>query len=186
MLIGREWEGERIDAVLSAAQAGRATSLVLVGEAGIGKTALLDHAAGQAGRRQVAVIRVQGIESEAEVAFAGLLSACRPLLEHLDALAEPQADALRGALGLTAQVGAPVGGRLIVAAATLSLLASAAETRPLLLLIDDAHWLDAPSADALLFAAKRLEADAVGIVFAARMLDGAGLEEVHIGGLELG
>jgi DNA-binding CsgD family transcriptional regulator len=186
MLIGRERECERIDAVLSSAQSGRATSLVLLGDAGIGKTALLDYAAGQAEERQMVVIRVRGIESEAEVAFGGLLGVSRPLFQHLDSLAEPHAKALRGALGLTSQGTAPVGGRLIIAAATLSLVAAAAERRPLLVLVDDANWLDGPSGDALFFAAKRLDADAVAILFAARILDSAGLEEVHVGGLEVG
>jgi hypothetical protein len=184
MLIGREPECERIDAALGAAKSGRATSLVLLGEAGIGKTALLDYAARQAQARQLRVVRVHGVESDAEVAFGGLLGICRPLLEHLDELPEPHASALRTALALTPGEQA-VGGRLTIAAATLTLLATAAERRPLVLIVDDANWLDRPSADALLFAAKRLEADAVAAFFAARALDGAGLDELRLGGLDV-
>jgi DNA-binding CsgD family transcriptional regulator len=184
MLVGREQERERIDAALGAAQSGRATSLLLLGEAGIGKTALLEYAAEQAQALQIDVIRVRGLESEAEVAFGGLLVVCRPLLNHLDSLDEQHANALRAALGLRPDETPAVGGRLVVGAATLSLLAAAADRRPLLLIVDDANWLDGPSADALLFAAKRIEADAVVLLFAARSLDSTDLEEVRIGGLD--
>jgi DNA-binding CsgD family transcriptional regulator len=184
MLIAREPECERIGAALGAAESGRATSLVLLGEAGIGKTALLDYAAREAEARQLQVVRAGGVESDAEVAFGGLLGVCRPLLEHLNDLPKPHAKALRGALALDPGQAA-VGGRLIVAAATLSLLATAAERRPLVLIVDDANWLDRPSADALLFVAKRLEADAVAVLFAARALDSTGLDELRIGGLDV-
>jgi len=183
MLLGRKGECERIETALGAARSERATSLAFVGEAGIGKTALLDYAARRAQEQGMAVIHARGVESEAEVAFGGLLSVCRPLLGHMNSLPESQANALRGALGLTSADRTTVDGRLIVGAATLSLLATAAERQALLLIVDDANWLDGPSADALLFAAKRLEADAVAVLFAARNLDGAGLEEVRVSGL---
>lgn len=184
MLLGREAERERIDRALDAARSGHATALALHGEAGIGKTTLLDYAAAQG--REMQVVRVRALESEADVAFAGLADVCRPLLGLLDALPRAQADALRNALALEPAHASARTDKLTVGAATLSLLAAAAESRPLLLIVDDADWLDGPSAAAVLFAARRLEADAVAVLFAARGRGPAvhGLEELHVAGLD--
>jgi predicted ATPase len=162
MLVGRPDERGRIDTLLASAAAGEGVALVIRGEPGIGKSALLGYAAEQATGMRVAQAR--GVEAEAELAFSGLQELLRPLLHLLDEIPERQADALRGAFGL----GPPLDARLLINSGTLSLLAAAAGERPLLCLVDDAHWLDAASADALVFAARRLEADAVAVLFAAR------------------
>lgn len=132
------------------------------GEPGIGKSALLAYAQQQA--QGMRVLHARGVEAEAELPFSGLYELLRPLLGYIDEVPERQADALRGAFGL----GPPLDARLLIGAGTLSLLAAAAEKRPLLCLVDDAHWLDAASADALVFSARRLEADPVAMLFAAR------------------
>jgi DNA-binding CsgD family transcriptional regulator len=183
VLVGRDAERARIDRLLAAAAGGRSDALVLRGEPGIGKSALLDDAAARADG--FAVVRALGVESEAELDFSGLLDVCRPLLAHLDELPAHQAEALRGALGLAPT---PHGDRFTIGAATLDLLAAAGEERPLLVLVDDAHWLDRASADALLFAARRLDADAVALLFAVRdpdvrALDAPGLESLPLAGL---
>jgi hypothetical protein len=162
VLVGRPVERGRIDALLAAAAAGEGAALVLRGEPGIGKSALLGYAAEHAPAMRV--VQARGAEAEAELAFSGLQELLRPLLDLLDEIPERQADALRGAFGL----GPPLDARLLINSGTLSLLAAAAAERPLLCLVDDAHWLDAASADALVFAARRLEADAVAVLFAAR------------------
>jgi DNA-binding CsgD family transcriptional regulator len=184
MLVGRQLERERIEEMLEGARAERSGTLLLRGEAGIGKTALLDHAVDRAAG--MTVVRALGVESEAELEFSGLHEACLPLLDRLEEIPGHQADALRGALGL---VEAEATDRFTIAAATLSLLAAAAEREPLLAIIDDAHWLDRPSRDALLFAARRLQADRVAILFAAREgeprpFEAPGIETIHLTGLE--
>ena len=136
-----------------------AAGILLRGEAGIGKTALVEHAVERAAG--MLVVRAQGVQSEAEVAFGGLLEVARPLLARIDELPERQAAALRAALAL--DVG-PSPDRLTVGAATLSLLAAAAEETPLLVALDDAQWLDAESAAALGFAVRRLQAERVAVV----------------------
>ncbi|GAA2209629.1 LuxR family transcriptional regulator [Nonomuraea monospora] len=158
MLHGREAEQATIDRLLAA----RTGVLVLRGEAGIGKSALLEHAATTAEAR---VLRVSGIESEAELPFAALHLLLRPMLDHIGALPEQQADALMSALGLGR---AAAGDRFLIRLATLSLLTELAADQPLVCLVDDAHWLDQESADALLFVARRLYAEPIVIVFAAR------------------
>ena len=157
---------------------------MLQGDAGIGKTALLDYAAERA--RELTVVRALGVESEAELQFAGLLEVARPLLDHLAEIPERQAEALRGALGLGP---AEEHDRFAIGAATLGLLAAAAEAAPLLVVVDDAQWLDGPSADALTFAARRLEADRVALLFAARQgelrgFEAPGLQSIELPGLE--
>jgi hypothetical protein len=141
--------------------------LTLRGDPGIGKTALLDYAVERAAERadEMTVVRTLGIESETELEYTALLDVCRPLLEHVAELPARQAEALRAALGL-----GPAGetDRFTIGAATLGVLAAAAETRPLLVVVDDEHWLDRSSQDALLFAARRLAADRVLVLFAAR------------------
>lgn len=185
MLIGRERERRAIERVLVRARGGEASSLVLQGEPGVGKTALLRYAIDLA--ESMSVVRATGVESEAELEFSGLLELCRPLLGGLDALPDVQAGALRGALGLAPAVS---GDRYGVGAATLSLLAAAAEERPVLVVVDDLQWLDRASAEALLFAARRLLADPVAFVLAARAGEGrgadlSGLEVLTVEGLGL-
>jgi hypothetical protein len=156
--------------------------LVVVGEPGIGKAALLDHLVGQASGCWVS--RGSGVESEMELAFGGLHQVCAPLLDRAERLPHPQRDALRTALGLAA--GAEPD-RLLVGLAVLGLLAEAATERPLVCVIDDAQWLDRASAQALAFAARRLVAESVALVFAAHNVDQvpelAGLAELRVHGL---
>ena len=163
VLLGRAAERRALDHVLADVRAHRSAVLVVRGEAGVGKTALLDYCAGQAGGLRVA--RITGVESEMELPFAGVHQLCAPLLDRLAALPEPQQTALGVALGLTPGA-AP--DRFLVALAVLSLLAEAAADRPLLCFVDDAQWLDAASAQVLGFVARRLLAEAVAIVFAVR------------------
>jgi DNA-binding CsgD family transcriptional regulator len=184
VLIGRESECERLDELLYGARLGRSEALVIRGEAGIGKTALLDYAAGRAAG--MTVVRALGVESEVEIEFSALLDVCRPLLDHLSDLPEQQADALRGALGLGPALALD---RFAVGAATLGLLAAAAEANPVLVVVDDAQWLDPASADALLFATRRLEADRAAVLYATRdgdeqSLDAPGIESLSISGLQ--
>ncbi|MCI0637173.1 MAG: ATP-binding protein, partial [Actinobacteria bacterium] len=184
MLIGREAECERIDELLDRARMGRSGALVLRGEPGIGKTALLDHAAARA--EGMSVVRTLGVESEMEIEFSALLDICRPLLDLFDELPAQQADALRGALGL----GPPLAlDRFAIGAATLGLVATAAERQPLLVLVDDAQWLDSASADALLFATRRLDADRAVVLFAVRDdedrgFGASGVASLRLSGLE--
>ena len=182
VLLGRAGERQLLDGLLENVRGGRSAVLVICGEAGVGKTALLRYCARQASGFRVA--RVVGIESEMELPFAGLHQLCAPALDRLGALPEPQRAALGVALGLTSGA-AP--DRFLVALATLSLLAEVAAERPLLCLVDDAQWLDAASAQVLGFVARRLLAEPVAIVFAARAgsdeRERAGLPQLALGGL---
>jgi DNA-binding CsgD family transcriptional regulator len=183
VLIGRERECERIEELLDRARMGRSGSLVLRGEPGIGKTALLDYAAARAG--DMTVVRTLGVESEFELEFSGLLDVCRPLLYRLGELPEQQAETLQGALGIGQAL---VVERFAIGAATLGLLAAAAEARPLLVLVDDTQWLDPASTDALLFATRRLHADRAAVLFAARdgddrSFEAPGIETLTLAGL---
>lgn len=185
MLIGRERECEQLDELLDRARLGRSGALVIRGEAGVGKSALLDHAAARA--VDARIVRTLGVESEVELELSGLLDVCRPLESLVDELPEARAAALRAALG---EGPAHALDRYAIGAATLGLLAAAAEQRPLLVLVDDAQWVDAASADALLFAARRLDADSVVVLFAAREDDGPtfeapGIPELEVEGLDL-
>ena len=166
-LVGRERECAAIDRLLEASAHGESSSLVLRGEAGIGKTALLAYAAERVCSR--GVLRTAGVESESDLDFAGLYGLLRPIEDKLGELPEMQAAALAGALGLGPSIGSD---RLLVSAAALSLLAAAADDGPLLCLIDDAQFLDVASADALVFSARRLAAEPVALMFAVR--EGAG------------
>jgi DNA-binding CsgD family transcriptional regulator len=184
MLYGRDAERSRIAEALDGARASRSAVLVLRGEAGVGKSALLEDAREQAS--DMRVLRARGIESEAQLPYAGLHQLLRPVLGDVDRLPAPQARALRGALGL--EEGAS-DEWFLVSLAVLSLLAEAAEQRPLLCLIDDAHWLDAGSAESLAFAGRRLAAERVAILFAARDGDvrtfaAPEFEELRVGGLD--
>ncbi|HET6748916.1 MAG TPA: AAA family ATPase, partial [Actinomycetes bacterium] len=185
MLYGRRAECDALERLLADARRSRSGVLVVRGEAGAGKSALLDHAAGQAtGMR---VLRAAGVESEAELPFAALQQLLRPVLGLAGRLPGPQAAALGGALGLSPPERDD--DRFLVSVAVLSLLGEAAEERPLLCLVDEAQWLDRSSAEALAFAARRLEAEGVVCLFAAR--DGGprdfpapGLPELRLQGLD--
>jgi DNA-binding CsgD family transcriptional regulator len=183
VLVGRAAERGRIDAVLAAASAGSGGALVVRGEPGIGKSALLRYAEERAA--EMRVLHARGVEAEAELPFSGLYELLRPVMHLLDDVPERQAAALRGAFGL----GPPLDASLLIGAGTLSLLAAAAEEQPLLCLIDDAHWLDAASSDAFVFVARRLEADSVAVLFAAReqeprVFEPPGIDELVLSGLE--
>ncbi|MFB4271655.1 AAA family ATPase [Nonomuraea sp. GTA35] len=167
-LLGRRVECEALDRLLTDVRAGRSRALVMRGEAGVGKSALLEHLTARASGCRV--VRAAGVQSEAEVAFAALYSLCVPLLDLLDALPEPQRAALGTAFGW--QEG-PAPDRLVLSLAVLSLLAAAAEERPLVCVIDDAQWLDHASAQVLAFVARRLLAESVACVFALRDTDEA-------------
>ena len=162
-LRGRGTERAALDRLLAEARAGQSRVLVLHGEAGVGKTALLDYLHEQASGFRVA--RAAGVESEMELAFAGLHQLCTPMLSKLAGLPGPQRDALGTAFGLNTGE-AP--DRLLVGLAVLGLLSEVAEELPLVCLVDDAQWLDKASAQALTFAARRLLAEPVALVFAVR------------------
>ncbi|MEU9716831.1 AAA family ATPase [Streptomyces sp. NPDC047976] len=196
MLYGRGTEQDRIEQLLARAREGMSGALLIHGEAGIGKTALLGYAveaygagAGGAGAGGAdgggRVLRTVGIESEMELPFGGLHQLLRPVSHHFDELPTPQAAALKAALGLT---GEPVRDRFTVGAAVLAALTAAAGGGTMLCVVDDAQWLDQASLDALTFAARRLHTEGVVILFAVR--DGAqggritGLPTLRIAGLD--
>jgi DNA-binding CsgD family transcriptional regulator len=162
-LLGRRSECDTLDRLVASAQAGQSQVLVLRGEAGVGKSALMDYLVTSAPECQT--VRAAGIESEMELAFAGLHQLCLPMIGRLDRLPGPQRDALAVAFGLSAG-SAP--DRFLVGLAVLSLLAELAEERPLICVVDDAQWLDRVSAQTLTFVARRLLAERVALVFAAR------------------
>ena len=176
-LRGRASECALLDNVVSAIRRGESRSLVLRGEAGIGKTALLDHLTASAS--DLTVVRAVGVDSEMELAYASLHQLCAPLLDRLDRLPAPQRQAMEIVFGLSAGA-AP--DRFLVGLAVLSLFAAVAEERPLLCVVDDAQWLDQSSGLTLAFVARRLLAEPVGIVFAARE---PGEELRHIPELEV-
>jgi len=184
MLYGREAERSRIGELLDGARQSRSAVLVISGEPGVGKSALLEDARDHA--TDMRVLSGTGVESEAHLPFAALHQIVRPVLGHIEDLPKPQAAALRGALGLAA------GGsddRFLVSLAALSLLADAAESRPLVCLVDDAQWLDDASADALVFVARRLEVEGIVMLFGARegelrRFEAPGLPELRLGGLD--
>jgi DNA-binding CsgD family transcriptional regulator len=163
VLVDRVAEAETVERILAAARDGLSGVLVLRGEAGIGKTALLDHLVENAGDMQVA--QVTGVESEMDLGFAGLHQLLVPFLGGLDGLPVPQREALQSAFGLVAGL-AP--DRFMVGLATLTLITDAAVHRPVLCVIDDAQWLDKVSVEVLGFVARRLFADRVGMFFAVR------------------
>jgi len=162
-LLDRERERAALDGLLGDLRLGRGGALVVRGEAGVGKSALLEYVAGAAADMRVA--QAGGVESEMELAFASVHLLCAPLLDRLEDLPGPQRDALGVAFGLQAG-GAP--DRFLVGLAVLTLLAEVAEERPLLCVVDDAQWLDQASAQVLAFAARRLLAEPVGLIFATR------------------
>ncbi|MFF4894328.1 ATP-binding protein [Micromonospora chersina] len=184
--MGRRAEREMVDQLLAQARAGRSGALVVRGEAGIGKTALVEQARAYAVAAGFRVESSAGVEAEAHFAFASLHQLCGPMLDHLDALPDPQQTALGVALGLRA---GPAPDRFLVALATLSLVAEAAEEGPLLCLVDDAQWLDEASAQVLAFVARRVAAERVALVFGLRDTGAsvghplAGLPELRLEGL---
>ena len=179
-LSGRADECALLDTLVDAIRRGEGQSLVVRGEAGIGKTALLDYVVRSAS--DLTVLRAVGVESEMELAYAGLHQVCASLLDRLDRLPAPQRQALEIVYGLSAG-GAP--DRFLVGLAVLSLLSEAADDRPILCVVDDAQWLDRASALTLAFVARRLLAERVGVVFAAREPGGelAHLPELEVRGL---
>jgi DNA-binding CsgD family transcriptional regulator len=182
VLLDRIIEREALDRLLMSARGGHSAVLVIRGEAGIGKSALLRYAARQAAGFRVA--QVSGAEAEMELPFAGIHQLCAPMLDRLAALPRPQQDALSVAFGLAS---GEVPDRFLVALAVLSLLSATAEERPLLCLVEDAQWLDAASSQVLGFAARRLLAESVAIVVAVREpaagRDLDGLPEMRLEGL---
>lgn len=184
MLVGRSAETDRLDLLVDALREGRSGAVVLRGEAGIGKTALLRHAEERARQHAMTVLRASGVESEFELAFCALADLLQPLLGELAHLPVPQAAALEGALAL----GPPMpGDRFAIATATLGLLARGAEQHPIVALIDDAHWIDGPSLSSLVFVARRLRAEGVLLLFAERDSQPStlhGLDVIDVNGLD--
>jgi DNA-binding CsgD family transcriptional regulator len=186
MLLGRDAECRTVDRLLAAARLGESQVLVVAGEPGIGKSALLAAVVESAGGMRV--LQARGVASEQYVPFAGLLQLLRPLLSLVDRLPPPQAAALSGALLLGPPGDEP--SRFAVGAATLSLVSRAAEDRPVALVVDDAHLLDQPSAEAVVFAARRLVSDPVAVLAgvrpeAAATTPWASLPTLALGGLSL-
>ena len=177
----RRTERAVLGRLLEAVRGGQSGVLVITGEPGVGKTALLESAIGTGS--EFRVLRSAGVESEMELAFAALHVLCAPLLDRLERLPAPQQDALGVAFGLRA--GNPPD-RFLVGLAVLSLFSAAAEERPLLCVVDDAQWLDRASAQALVFVARRLLAESVALVFATRAPDDelAGFQELVVEGLD--
>jgi hypothetical protein len=176
-LTGRDTERGVLDRLVEAVRAGESRALVVHGEAGVGKTALLEYLAGHAPGCRVE--RAVGVQSEMQLAFAGLHQLCAPMLGQLGALPGPQRDALRTAFGMSA---GPAPDRFLIGLAVLGLLSQLAEEQPLVCLVDDGQWLDHASVQVLAFAARRLGAESVGLVFAARTpgSDLAGLPELEV------
>ena len=179
-LLGRRSESEALDRLLAAVRAGESRALVVRGEPGSGKTALLEYLVEQASGCRVA--RAAGVQSEMELAFAGVQQLLAPMLDRLERLPGPQRVALATAFGLSPG-SAP--DRFLVGLAVLSLLAEVAEERPLVCVVDDEQWLDRASAQVLAFVARRLVAESVALVFAARVPSDevAGLPELLVEGL---
>jgi DNA-binding CsgD family transcriptional regulator len=179
-LTDRDTERAVLDEFAAAVRAAQSRVLVVRGEPGVGKTALLDYLAGQV--QGCRLVRAAGVQSEMEFAFAGLHQLLAPMLNRMDRLPVPQRDALRTVFGIS--VGPPPD-RFMVALAVLGLLAEVATDQPLVCVVDDEQWLDQATAQALGFAARRLAADPVGLVFAARVPgeELAGLPELTVEGL---
>ena len=179
-LIDRHAECDVLGRLVAAVRAGESRALVVHGEPGVGKTALLEYLAGQASGCRV--VHAGGVQSEMELAFAVLHQLCAPMLDRLERLPPPQRDALRTAFGLSA---GPAPDRFLIGLAALGLLSDMAGERPLVCIVDDEQWLDSASAQVLAFVARRLGAESVGLVFGARVPTGdlAGLPELVVGGL---
>ncbi|WP_327166228.1 helix-turn-helix transcriptional regulator [Mycolicibacterium iranicum] len=182
MLPGRAAECRALSEMVDALRTGRSEVRVLLGEAGIGKTALLTFLRESAA--DCTVLTAVGVESDMELAFAGLQQLCAPVMDHGLGLPQPQREALEQAFGLSDTGAAP--NRFLVGLAVLGLLASAAAEQPVLCVVDDVQWLDQVSAQTLFFVARRLQAESVGLAFATRTpIDGtAGLPTLVVGGLD--
>jgi DNA-binding CsgD family transcriptional regulator len=183
-LFGREAEVAMLEQLVARIPE-RGGVLVVRGDPGIGKTALLAVASAAASAKGVSVLRTAGAQSETGLAFAGLHQLLRPVLAWLDRLPGPQRDALSAAFGA---IDIPAPDPFLIALAALNLLTDAAERLPSLLIVEDAHWLDAPTASALAFIARRVDAEPIAVLFALRdggasPLEGAGLPELRLGGL---
>jgi len=180
--MNRRSECSTLDRLAKAVRAGESRALLVRGDPGVGKSVLLEYLAELSWGSGCRVARATGVQSEMELAFAGLHQLCAPMLEHLDSIPLPQHDALRTAFGVAA---GPPPDRFLVGLAVLSLLAEVAAESPLICLVDDEQWLDRASVQALGFAARRLAADPVGVVFAAREpgTELAGLPELEVAGL---
>src|SRR5438270_1542002 len=176
-LLGRGREREALDRLLEAATSGHGGVLVVRGEPGVGKTALLEYAV-EAGR-EFRIARTFGVEGEMELPYAAVQQLCSPFVELMERLPQPQHDALGVAFGLST---GPAPNRFLVGLAVLGLLGEAAEEQPLVCLVDDAQWLDSASARTLAFVARRLLAEKIALVFATRALSDAlaGLPELHV------
>jgi DNA-binding CsgD family transcriptional regulator len=179
-LRGRQVEREALDLLIDAVRGGESRALVVRGEPGVGKTALLEYVIERAS--DCRLVRATGVQSEMELAFAGLHQLLAPMLDQLERLPSPQRDALRTAFGFGPGA---TPDRFLVALAVLGLLSDVAEEQPLICLVDDEQWLDRASAQVLAFVARRLQAESVGLVFATRVLndDIAGLPELVVEGL---
>ena len=179
-LRGRRRESEVLDDLLEGVRAGHSRALVFQGEAGLGKSALLEYSIRRASGFRIA--RAAGVQAEMELAFAGLQQLCAPMLDRLERLPAPQSDALGTAFGLVAGT-AP--DRFLIGLAALTLISEAADEQPSLCVIDDVQWLDAASAQALAFVARRLGEESVGMLFAVREPSEGlnGLEQLVVGGL---
>ncbi len=185
MLVGRNGERHRLDRALRAARDGRGSTIVVRGEAGIGKSRLLRFAEERAAAGGMRVLFTRGVEAEAELSFSGIAELLASVLGHLEDIPSVQSAALAGALAL----GPPVAGdRFTICAATMSLLARVAEMEPLAVLVDDAHWLDAASRECLVFTARRAAGGGMTLIFSVRddepvALDDPGLDQLHVGRL---
>jgi DNA-binding CsgD family transcriptional regulator len=179
-LLGREREREVLDRLLDGGRGGRGGVLVVHGEAGVGKTALLEYAA-EAGR-EFRIARTSGVEAEMELPYAAVQQLCSSFFELLEHLPQPQHDALGVAFGLST---GPAPNPFLVGLAVLGLVAEAAEEQPLACVVDDAQWLDSASARTLAFVARRLLAEKIALMFATRELGDAltGLPQLHVGPL---
>jgi DNA-binding CsgD family transcriptional regulator len=185
-LVGRDRERAAIDAVLDSARSGRRGALMIRGEAGIGKSSLLEYARRRA--EGFTVLHASGVEFEAELPFATLHQLLMPVLERRSEISRPQAQALEAAFALHSE-GEGTADRFAVCAATLSLISSAAEVRPVLWLVDDLQWVDPGSFQAIRFAVRRLSADAVAAVFAQRdgdRVEGMDIDELRVSRLDAG
>src|SRR5215469_13930314 len=181
-LMDRLSERDALDRLIEAVRAGQSRALVIRGDPGVGKTVLLEYLAGRALGSGCQVARVTGVQSEMELAFAGLHQLCAPMLGRAHGLPEPQREALQVAFGLSA---GPPPDRFLLGLAVLSLLSEVAGEQPLICVIDGEQWLDHASAQALGFVARRLAIDPVGLVFAARVPgeELAGVPELEVKGL---
>jgi DNA-binding CsgD family transcriptional regulator len=182
-MTGRHAERGVLDRLIEAVWAGESRALVVFGDPGVGKTVLLDYLARGASGAGCRVARAVGVQTEMELAFAGLHQLCAPMLDQAERLPGPQREALRIAFGISA---GPPPDRFLVGLAVLGLLSEVAGERPLICVVDDQQWLDHASAQALGFAARRLAADPVGLVFAARVpgADLTGLPGLEVQGLK--